>query len=111
MPVAKDLVEAGLDCIGPLDPLGGFTCEQMRQKVGQRVSLMGGVDTSSFVNATPEELMDEAKRCIQAAGREGGYVLGSGCVIPRSAKRENLEALVEAARLHGSYEGGKLRCL
>jgi hypothetical protein len=111
MPVARDLVEAGLDCIGPLDPLGGSTCEQMRQTVGQRVSLMGGVDTSSFVNATPEKLMAEAKRCIQAAGREGGYVLGSGCVIPRSAKRENLEALVEAARLHGSYDGGKLRCL
>ncbi len=34
LPVAEDLVKTGLDCIGPLDPLGGFKPEDIRKRVG-----------------------------------------------------------------------------
>ena len=34
LPIVEDLVEVGLDCIGPLDPLGGFTPGEIRQRVG-----------------------------------------------------------------------------
>ena len=27
------IIDAGIDCIGPLDPLGGFTCRQVKQEV------------------------------------------------------------------------------
>jgi uroporphyrinogen-III decarboxylase len=101
MPIMDDLIATGLDCIGPLDPLGGFTCAQARQAVGDRIALMGGVNTLSFINASPEELMEEARLCIEGAGLRG-YILGSGCVVPRSAQRENLLALHEAAERFGS---------
>ncbi|MHC4620497.1 MAG: uroporphyrinogen decarboxylase family protein, partial [Planctomycetota bacterium] len=100
MPIMEDLIATGLDCIGPLDPLGGFTCAQAREAVGDRIALMGGVNTLSFINASPEELMEEARSCIEGAGKDG-YVLGSGCVVPRSARRENLLALHEAAERFG----------
>lgn len=104
MPIIDELVGTGLDCIGPLDPLGGFSCAQARQAAGQRIALMGGVNTLSFVNSTPEQLIEEARSCIDGAGKKG-FVLGSGCVIPRSAKRENLLALGEAADCFGrNYE-------
>jgi len=98
LPIIDLLVDAGLDCIGPLDPLGGFTVGDARRAVGDEVTLMGGVDTQSFVVATGQEIEAEARRCIEQ-GAVGGrrYILGSGCVIPRSAKRDNLEALVRAA--------------
>ncbi len=38
---------------------------------------------------------------MEGAGKEGGYILGSGCVVPRTAKRENLAAMVEAADKYG----------
>ncbi len=104
MPIIEDLVETGLDCIAPLDPLGGFTAAQVREAVGDRVSLMGGVNTLSFINSTPAQIMAEARRCIEGAGANGGYILGSGCVVPRAAKRENLAALVETAAIYGNYE-------
>jgi len=106
LPIAEDLVETGLDCIGPLDPLGGFTPAQIRQKVGDRASLMGGVNTLSFCDSTPEEVKEEAIRCIRESDPSKGYVLGSGCVIPRSAKRENLIALVKASRETGDKKTG-----
>ena len=99
LPVLEDLVEIGLDCIGPLDPLGGFSCADARRVVGNRAALMGGVNTLSFLQSTPEEIVREAEECIRAAGGRGAYILGSGCVVPRAAKIENILAL---ARLAGS---------
>jgi len=108
LPIIEDLIDIGIDCIAPLDPLGGFTCQQVRERVGEKVSLMGGVNTLSFVNNTCDEIIKEARICMTGAGKKGGFILGSGCVIPRSAKKENIEALVVAAKKYGVYQNGVL---
>jgi hypothetical protein len=108
LPVLEDIVATGVDCIGPLDPLGGFTAAQARAMVGDRVALMGGVDTQTFVRGSEAEVESEARACMAGAAAGGGFVLGSGCVIPRTARRENLVALARAAAAHGRYEGGRL---
>ena len=108
LPILNDLVETGLDCIAPLDPLGGFSCAQAREKVGDRVSLMGGINTLSFIDSTEEQLEAEAEACIRGAGQRGAFILGSGCVVPRSAKRENLVAAAKAAVRYGTYTDGTL---
>ena len=109
LPIAEDLVETGLDCIGPLDPLGSFTPAQIRERVGHAVSLMGGVNTLTFLDGKPEQIIEEALSCLRQAGDRGGYVLCSGCVVPRDSARDNLVALREAADAYGIYENGKLR--
>jgi uroporphyrinogen-III decarboxylase len=108
LPVVEDLVETGLDCIGPLDPLGNFTPAQVRKRVGDAVSLMGGVNTLTFLDGTPEQIIEESIACMHQAGARGGYILGSGCVIPREAVKENLLALRGAADVYGVYENGRL---
>jgi len=100
LPVLEDLVSTGIDCIGPLDPLGGFSCEQARNIVGNNVALMGGVNTMSFIDLTTTQIMEEAKHCIEGAGTSG-YILGSGCAVPRYSKIENLVALRQATELYG----------
>ena len=109
LPIAEDLVATGLDCIGPLDPLGGFTAQEMRRRVGDAVALLGGVNTLTFVEGSPDGIAAESRRCILEAGGKGGYVLSSGCVIPRSASLNNLKALRQAAERYGVYEQGRLR--
>jgi len=109
LPIAEDLVETGLDCIAPLDPLGGFTATQMRERVGDSVALMGGVNTMSFVQNTPEEIETEVAACIRGAGKKGGYIIGSGCAVPRAASLENLLALKRGCERYGTYEDGQLK--
>ena len=98
LPIVELLMETGLDCIAPLDPLGGFTVGDVRRRTGDQMVLMGGVDTMSFVRSGPHELREEALRCIEEGERSGRFLLGSGCALPADARRENLEALVAAAR-------------
>jgi hypothetical protein len=98
LPIVGLLVEAGFDCIAPLDPLGGFTVADVRCAVGDEIVLMGGVDTLSFVRSTPEEIRREAARCIEQGDRDGRYILGSGCALPRASKLENILAFVNAPR-------------
>lgn len=91
LPVLDDLATSGLDCIAPLDPLGGFTVAQARQKAGNEMLLMGGINTLSFTQATPREIADEAARCLAAGGPN--FILGSGCVMPRATRLENVAAI------------------
>ena len=115
LPIIGDLADTGLDCIAPLDPLGGFTVADARRALEQRpaahpgdgrpaaaaadrpVALMGGINTLSFVEGTPDTVGAEAEACIAgartAADREAvpaGFILGSGCVVPRGARVECL---------------------
>ncbi len=103
LPVLTELVETGLDCIGPLDPLGGFTCRQAREKTGPEFALMGGVNTLTYVNGSVNDIIAESKRCIEEAGKDGAFILGSGCALPRTSKTANIAAQVEAAKRFGAY--------
>jgi uroporphyrinogen-III decarboxylase len=100
LPVMEDLVETGLDCIAPLDPLGGFSCADARRSVSPDYPLMGGIDTLSFINKDAEGIINEARECIESAGRKS-FILGSGCVLPPGSKPELIIAAAGAA--HSSY--------
>ncbi len=98
LPVIEDLVATGLDGIGPLDPLGGFTVAEARKRAGPDVTLLGGVNTMDFMRAGPEEIHAQALRCIRE-GQVGSsrYILSSGCALPRETRPENLLALRRAS--------------
>lgn len=97
LPIMEDLVETGLDAIGPLDPLGGFSAGQARQAVGRRAALLGGVGTLSFVRDTPDAVRRQTELCIEQAGTDGGFMVGSGCAMPPDSRVENIRAMTDAA--------------
>lgn len=104
MPILEYMVATGVDAIEPLDPLGGVDISEVKRRVGDKVCLKGGVNTLTLLKGTPEDVMREAKSCIEKAGRGGGYILGSGDDIPVEAPIENVKAMVEAAKIWGRYE-------
>jgi uroporphyrinogen decarboxylase len=69
-----------------------------RRLVGDRACLIGNVDpVTVLLQGTPELVRTASQRCLDAAPG-GGYVLGSGCVVPRITPLENVRAMVQAAR-------------
>ncbi len=96
--VAQDIVDAGIDCLDPIDPLGGLSLSEMRAKFGDRVALKGNVGCSAVLQfGTPDEVKAEAERCILDAGTKG-FILSSSNSIHSGIPYENYAALTEAAR-------------
>lgn len=69
-----------------------------KRAIGDRAALMGNVHTvTELLDGTPASVRAAAQRCIDQAGSGGGFVLGSGCIVPRRAPLENVIEMVRVA--------------
>jgi MtaA/CmuA family methyltransferase len=72
-----------------------------KQAIGDKTCLLGNVDTvSALLLGTPDLVRHDAEACISAAAANGRYMLGSGCMVPRTTPLENVKTMVEVARAH-----------
>jgi len=70
----------------------------MKRVVGGRVCLEGNIEPSGVLLAgTPDLVYRKSRELIQSAG-PGGFILSSGCEVPRDTPPENIDAMVRAAR-------------
>lgn len=68
---------------------------QAKEVLGGKVCVAGNVSpTGVFLNGRPEEVVAEAKGCVQAWGRGGGFILTLGCDFPKTVPLENILALM-----------------
>ncbi len=96
-PILEMMADTGADVIEPLDPLGGVEVSDAKTRVGDKVALMGGVNTLTLDQGSPEEVRAEAiTKCRE--GGPYGYVLASGDMVPPKTPLENLQAMVDVAR-------------
>ena len=97
----ETFVEAGFDILS-LDTKVDF--EKAREKVGDRVCLMGNVSPSTtLLFGTPQDVEKDSKRVIQQAGVKGKFILASGCMLSPDTPGENIHAMVKAAETYGRY--------
>jgi uroporphyrinogen decarboxylase len=69
-----------------------------KERIGDRTVLVGNVHTVvQLLQGTPESVAAAAQRCIDDAGEGGGFMLGSGCIVPRYAPLKNVQAMVNVA--------------
>lgn len=70
-----------------------------REKIGDRITLVGNVHTvNELLQGDVDTVHDAAQRCIRQAGGGRGFILGSGCIVPRYTPIENLQEMVVVAR-------------
>lgn len=104
MPVLDSLIDAGIDGIDPIDPLGGMSLEIVKERYGDKVAIKGNVDcTKALVNGTKEDLIEEVKDCIRIAAPGGGYVCSSSNSIHSGVNPEYYRLMVETIHEYGTY--------
>jgi len=75
-----------------------------KQGIGQKVCLMGNVDpVDVMLRGTPEQVEEDCRKRIQIGGPGGGYILSLGGGPSMETPKENVEALVRAAKKYGRY--------
>lgn len=96
------LNETGIGCFG-LDNVEDI--EEAKQVLGPHMSIQGNVPPVEVLRlGTPYDVLRSAKECIRKGfDSPNGYTLTSGCQMPVGTPKENMQALMDAARIFGRY--------
>lgn len=98
------LIEAGLDCLQPLEVKAGMDLQELVREYGRHLCLMGGVDVRALF-AEDESVMEEEVKTKLAIGMSnpGGYVFHSDHSIPTQVSFARYARVLEIVREQGSY--------
>ena len=95
--VMDDIIACGVDALHPIEPKA-MDIAEVKQRYGERLCLLGHVDVDLLSRGTAEQVRRQVKHNIEAAGYNGGYMVGSGNSIPDYVNYDNYLAMLKAAR-------------
>jgi len=72
--------------------------EAARKSLGDQICIIGNVSPANLLHSSPEEIAEESRMCIDKAGKNGSFILCSGCGISKNCPPENIRAMVRVAR-------------
>ena len=87
-PILPDLVDAGINVIFPVEPVGGMDLVSLRDTYGTRLAFIGGID-KHVLRQGKAEIIAELERKIPPMVRSGGCLLGLDHRIPNGTPLEN----------------------
>jgi uroporphyrinogen decarboxylase len=103
-PIIDMIVDSGIDCLDPIDPVAGMDLGEVKRRFGGRIALKGNVDCSHLMTlGTPRDVADATRAAILAGAPGGGYILSSSNSIHSTVKPENYAAMMETLREYGRY--------
>ena len=96
----EDIRDSGVTCFG-LDNVESLT--EAKEVLGGAMCIQGNVPPVEVMRlGTPHDVLRSAKKCIdEAHDSPKGFVLTSGCQMPVNTPVENMQALMDAARIFG----------
>ena len=104
LPLLEMILDSGIDCLDPIDPIAGMDIEMMKKRYGDRIALKGNVDCAHTLTfGTEKEVVEETKEVIRKAAGGGGLILSSSNSIHSSVKPGNYLAMWNAVRMYGKY--------
>lgn len=81
MPILEQIASMSPDAMETFTPpaMGGDTdLAEAKRRIGDKVCMIGGFDQFHFLKGcTPEDTRAEVRRCFEAAGTDGGYILAA----------------------------------
>lgn len=100
MPILEDIAAMNPDAMETFTPPGmgaDVDLAEAHARIGEKVCFIGGFDQGYYLwRSTPEETYAEVKRCFEAAGRDGGYIIAPSDHF-FDAKPELIDAFSAAA--------------
>jgi uroporphyrinogen decarboxylase len=104
MAVIDDLIDSGIDCLDPIDPMAGMDIKAIKEKYGSMVCLKGNLDcVKTLVDKSPEAVVSETKQCILDASVGGGHIISSSNSIHAGINPVNYRVFLEAVEEYGYY--------
>lgn len=105
VPIIEDLIEIGVEILNPIQPQAkGMDLALFKEKYGERIAFFGGLDVQGVLpQGTPDQVEEEVKQRIRAAGKGGGFIIAPAHNIQPDTSLENIYAMYEAVKKYGTY--------
>ena len=98
------LINSEIDGYLGIEPGAGMNIGELKRKYGDRICLLGNVDSAhTLIYGTEEDVARETVEVIKAAAHGGGLVVASSNSIHLSVKPENFLTMIQTARKYGKY--------
>jgi len=101
-PLLPALIDLGVDCVHPLEPLPASDLAAVKRSFGSRIAFMGGIDIRSTMQGPRAGVTEEVRTRLAQLGAGGGYILAPANHLQWDVPTENVFALFEEARRLGS---------
>ena len=106
VPILEDIAAMGPEAMETFVPpalWGDVDLAKAKQRVGDKICMIGGFDQFQHLKGCiPEETREAVQACFEQAGEGGGYIL-SASHSHALVDATRLQWMVDAAHEHGTY--------
>ncbi|MBN2449136.1 MAG: hypothetical protein JXR77_02035 [Lentisphaeria bacterium] len=103
-PILDDIVDTGIACLDPLEPIAGMDMGCVKQAYGHRIALAGNIDCGQLLPfGSRDDVVAAVKETLAKGAANGGFILASSNSIHPAVRPENYRTMVEAGREFGAY--------
>jgi len=102
LPVINELADI-YDCYEAIQPTAGMDIRDLKQRVGDRMCLWGGIWHEHIHGGTPDQIRADARYAFEHAGVGGGFIMGSSHSLAVGASRENILEMKRCRDEWGNY--------
>jgi len=96
-------IEAGLDCLQPIEVKAGMDLVELKQQYGDRLAFMGGIDVQAMAHSDPRVIEHEIRTKIPVAKKGGGYIYHSDHSVPDNVSFEQYQRVMELVGEYGAF--------
>lgn len=101
--IADFFVDAGVHCLGPLEPVPTMPLDALKRHLGGKCAVMGNVEVDLLCRGSVDEVIAATRDLLRTVSPGGGHIMSSGNSIISSVNPENYRALVETTKAEGVY--------
>jgi len=96
-------IEAGIDCLQPLEVKAGMDVRELKRDFGDRMSFMGNIDARLMQSNDLKGLELEIRDKLSVAKVGGGYVYHSDHSVPPGTTLETYRFIMDLVERYGKY--------
>jgi len=105
--ILDQLASSGLDGYQSIDPQGNMDIADVKRTHGNRLVLMGNVQTSLLQEANEEPIRDSVRYCMTHGKPGGRYIFSTSNCIFKGMPLESYHLMLDEYERHAAYERGE----
>lgn len=104
MPILDRLVSTKPHALHSLDPQGIVDMQEVKQRIGSKVCLIGNVNCALMDTGSDREVIQSARYALQHGMPGGGYIFSTSNCVYTGMKLKRYEMILDVWRKEGNYQ-------